>query len=326
MPLQQYLDRHRFLKGAYLMGRRYFDHHVGRDSAALTYYLLFALFPLLIFLSNLVGIMSVDISGFLHEIRAFIPQEALDIIEQYLIYVGRDSSPRLLWFSLVFSVYFPSRAAVSLMFSVRRAYGEHKPTQFVRHQLKLLLYTLSLILMIVLSIGLSVVGGRVLNFCSEHLSGYIALSDGFISLWSGLRFAILGGIVFFPTAMMYGLAQESPMSSTSPLANVSTLNADGTRRMREISCAAAFSADHGGGIQQRFDGAAQAAHAGRKFRRIAIMKIIIVGIGKVGYAIAEQMTGENHDLVVIDRDSAVLDHVDSMLDGDLPTRVSFASV
>ena len=43
------------------------------------------------------------------------------------------------------------------------------------------------------------------------------------------------------------------------------------------------------------------------------MKIIIVGIGKVGYAIAEQMTGENHDLVVIDRNNAVLDHVDSML-------------
>ena len=170
MPLQQYLDRLRFLKGAYLMGRRYFDHHVGRDSAALTYYLLFALFPLLIFLSNLVGIMSVDISGFLHEIRAFIPQEALDIIEQYLIYVGRDSSPRLLWFSLVFSVYFPYRAAGSLMVSVRRAYGEHKPTQFVRHQLKLLLYTLSLILMIVLSIGLSVVGGRVRNFCSSSSS------------------------------------------------------------------------------------------------------------------------------------------------------------
>lgn len=50
--------------------------------------------------------MSVDISGFLHEIRAFIPQEALDIIEQYLIYVGRDSSPRLLWFSLIFPFTF----------------------------------------------------------------------------------------------------------------------------------------------------------------------------------------------------------------------------
>ena len=44
------------------------------------------------------------------------------------------------------------------------------------------------------------------------------------------------------------------------------------------------------------------------------MKIIIVGIGKVGYAIAEQMTGENHDLVIVDQSSAVLDHADSMLD------------
>lgn len=209
MPLQQYLDRHRFLKGAYLMGRRYFDHHVGRDSAALTYYLLFAIFPLLIFLSNLVGMMSFDISQFLAGLHTIMPQQALDIIEQYLIYVGRDSSRQLLWFSLVFSIYFPYRAANALMASVRRAYGEKTPTHFLRYQLKLLLYTLSLILMIVLSIGLSVVGGRVLNFCSEHLSGYIALSDGFISLWSGLRFAILGGIVFFPTAMMYGLAQES---------------------------------------------------------------------------------------------------------------------
>ena len=171
--MQQYLDRHRFLKGIYLMVRRYFDHHVGRDSAALTYYLLFALFPLLIFLSNLVGIMSVDISGFLYEIRAFIPQEALEIIEQYFTYVSRDSSPRLLWFSLIFSIYFPYRAASSLLGSVRRAYGEHRPTQFLRYQLKLLLYTLSLILMVVLSIGLSVVGGRVLNYVSSHLSAYI---------------------------------------------------------------------------------------------------------------------------------------------------------
>ena len=209
--MQQYLDRHRFLKGIYLMVRRYFDHHVGRDSAALTYYLLFALFPLLIFLSNLVGIMSVDISGFLYEIRAFIPQEALDIIEQYLIYVGRDSSPRLLWFSLIFSIYFPYRAASSLMGSVRRAYGEHRPTQFLRYQVKLLLYTLSLILIIIISIALSVVGERVLNFVSGYISNYITitLNDRTIRLWSILRFALLGGIVFFPIALMYGLAQES---------------------------------------------------------------------------------------------------------------------
>ena len=45
----------RFFRGTALFVRRYFDHRVARDSAALTYYLLFAMFPLLIFLSNLVG-------------------------------------------------------------------------------------------------------------------------------------------------------------------------------------------------------------------------------------------------------------------------------
>lgn len=203
--MNHYLERHHFLSGAYQMAQRYFDHHVARDSAALTYYLLFALFPLLIFLSNLVGMMSLDINQFLAWLHPIMPQEALEIIEQYLIYVSRDSNRQLLWFSLIFSIYFPYRAASALMGSVRKAYGAQPPTHFWRYQFKLLLYTLCLIVIIVLSIALSVVGGRVLNF----VSGYISLSDGFIELWSRLRFAVLGFFVFFAIALMYALAQES---------------------------------------------------------------------------------------------------------------------
>ena len=44
------------------------------------------------------------------------------------------------------------------------------------------------------------------------------------------------------------------------------------------------------------------------------MKIIIVGLGKVGYAIAEQLSDEDHDLVIVDQSSAALDHADAMLD------------
>ena len=58
----------RFFRGTALFVRRYFDHRVARDSAALTYYLLFAMFPLLIFLSNLVGFFAVDIEGFLRQL------------------------------------------------------------------------------------------------------------------------------------------------------------------------------------------------------------------------------------------------------------------
>lgn len=43
--------------------RRYYLHDVGRDSAALTYYLLFALFPLLVFISTLLGILKLDVDS-----------------------------------------------------------------------------------------------------------------------------------------------------------------------------------------------------------------------------------------------------------------------
>lgn len=45
------------------MIRRYYLHDVARDSAALTYYLLFAIFPLLIFVSTLLGILELDVDS-----------------------------------------------------------------------------------------------------------------------------------------------------------------------------------------------------------------------------------------------------------------------
>ena len=50
--------------------RRYFIHDVGRQSAALAYYLLFMLFPFLIFLSSLLGLLDLDISGITRSLEA----------------------------------------------------------------------------------------------------------------------------------------------------------------------------------------------------------------------------------------------------------------
>lgn len=44
------------------------------------------------------------------------------------------------------------------------------------------------------------------------------------------------------------------------------------------------------------------------------MKIIIVGGGKVGYTLAQQLTTENHDITLIDNDAEVLTHADETLD------------
>ncbi len=195
--------KHPLFRGAHLLLRRYFDHRVGHNSAALTYYLIFAIFPLLSFLSNLVGIFALDIEGFLLEFSALIPNEVLEIVLQYLRYISENSNRALLVFSLVFSVYFPFRAANALLFSVRRAYGMEKPENFLRYQLKVLVFTAALLLLIPLSLVIVLVGERVLVF----LSSFIYLSDRFIALWGDVRFLLLAVFIFFAIAVLYAFGQ-----------------------------------------------------------------------------------------------------------------------
>ena len=42
------------------------------------------------------------------------------------------------------------------------------------------------------------------------------------------------------------------------------------------------------------------------------MKIIIVGNGKVGYAIASQLAGEHHDIVMVDDNAVALQRAEML--------------
>ena len=202
--MSDFWERHRFARFAALLARRYYDHHVARDSAALTYYLLFALFPLLIFLNNLVAVWAFDLDALLTEAAAVIPRDVVELLRQYLAYLSRVSSRTLMWFSLVFTIYFPYRAVNALFQSVRKAYDAGMPKLLMRHQFRVLLYTILLIVTIFLSIAVSSVGGRALKF----LSDYVYLSDAVIALWPRLRFVLLGAVLLGMIALLYALALD----------------------------------------------------------------------------------------------------------------------
>lgn len=44
------------------------------------------------------------------------------------------------------------------------------------------------------------------------------------------------------------------------------------------------------------------------------MKIVLVGGGKVGFALCRSLVAEKHDVVLIEQDEAVLDHIVSRFD------------
>lgn len=197
----------------------YWAHDVARDSAALTYYFFFAFFPLIIFVSTLIGLMDVDVESISSMLRTIMPVSAVEWVESYLSYVTENQNSTLMWFSLFFSVYFPFRAANTLMRSVRRAYHVRRPKKLLRYNLKVLIFTVLLLLTILVGFAAAVVGRRLLAFVGR----YITIHAGVAEIWLRLRFILLAAIVWAMIAIVYGLAQDEriPVSDIYPGALVS---------------------------------------------------------------------------------------------------------
>ena len=178
---------------------------MAQEAAALAYYLLFMIFPLLIFLSSLLGLLELDISGITNSLDALLPSGVVDVVESYLSYVSQTSSRTMLWFGLVFTIYFPMRAADCLMIAVRRAYHLPRPKNQVLYMMKVLLYTVFLLVTIALTLALVTVGRQALEFAGR----FVVVPEAFIELWTDLRFLVLGGVMFGAVGLLYAAAQDS---------------------------------------------------------------------------------------------------------------------
>lgn len=188
---------------------RYHRHDVAQQSAALAYYLLFTLFPMLIFVSSLLGLLNIQTADALEMLATVLPDAVVDLCGTYLNYVSETATATMFWFSLVFSIYFPMRAANCLMRSVRRAYGLKRPVSLVRHYLRVLLFTAVLILVVVASLLLMTFGQRLLLY----LAGRVPFMTGVIRLWHYLRFFLLALLLFATLGTLYALAQDQRQSA-----------------------------------------------------------------------------------------------------------------
>ncbi len=184
---------------------RYIIHGVAQEAAALAYYLLFMIFPLMIFLSSLLGLLDLDISSIMEALAHLLPAGVVELAGSYLVYVSETSSRAMLWFGLVFTIYFPMRAADCLMTAVRKAYHLPRPKNQILYTAKVLLYTVFLLVSIALALALATVGRAALEFAGR----FLIVPAAFIDLWTDLRFLVLGGVMFAAVGLLYAAAQDS---------------------------------------------------------------------------------------------------------------------
>ena len=174
----------------------YFDNKVGRNAAAMTYYLLFAMFPFFIFVTSLLGLLHLPTLTLDGQITRFLPEDVVVFLNLAIEHITKSSNNALLTFGLVFSVWFPLRAVSNLMEAINDIYGEEKSGS---HSIRTAILTALTIVLIPAMLLLLLLGERVLGFVGE----YIPISAEFISGWSRMRFVPMAAALLFMLSAVY---------------------------------------------------------------------------------------------------------------------------
>ena len=174
----------------------YFDNKVGRNAAAMTYYLLFAMFPFFIFVTSLLGLLHLPTLTLDGQITRFLPEDVVVFLNLAIEHITKSSNNALLTFGLVFSVWFPFRAVSNLMEAINDIYGEEKSGS---HSIRTAILTALTIVLIPAMLLLLLLGERVLGFVGE----YIPISAEFITGWSRMRFVPMAAALLFMLSAVY---------------------------------------------------------------------------------------------------------------------------
>lgn len=191
-----------------LLMQRYFDDDVGRESASAAYYLLFTIFPFMVFVSFFLSAVKPDVILASKYVENILPDGVIDLINTYMGYVSSSHDKAFLVFALIFCFYFPMRATNSLMRSIRRATNVPKPHGFIKHQLKLLFYTIFILISFVGAIAFISVGSHIMNF----LEATTRVSTLFFDIWSQFRLVFLALLLFLVLYVLYSYAGDKRTS------------------------------------------------------------------------------------------------------------------
>lgn len=193
-----------------VLGRRVWEEFYAGSllthAAALSFYFLLALFPLLLFLITILGFLTN--SG--NEMRASLfaqlsriaPPSASALVYATIDEVAREADGTKLSFGLVTALWVASSGVAALSESLNAMYGVKESRPYWRTRLSSIGLTVALIVLIVSPLMLMLYGGEI----GEAIANHFNQGSSFITVWSVLQVPIALAFVLFSFALIYYFA------------------------------------------------------------------------------------------------------------------------
>ena len=177
-------------------------------AAQLAYYLILALFPFILVLVSLMGTFGSEelASEVLGYFRQVVPGEAYEIIETFTanIISGREKSPTLLSFGILFTLWSASGAFAALINALNRAYDVQETRPFWKVRGIAILMTLGLSVLVLVGVLLLVVGEPI----GKTVANIFGLGDLFLLVWDIARWPVALLFMVLTVALLYYFAPD----------------------------------------------------------------------------------------------------------------------
>lgn len=178
------------------MANIYVSNRVSRSAAALSYALTLSLFPTLICVHAMLASFATDISSMLEGLTAFIPEETLKYISDYIDYISTQDN-RALFTAGLLATATTSAAAFRTIHSIMADIQGAPRFNGIFKLLFSFVFSLLFLAAIYFSIIVMVAGNWLISILSHVLPHATALS-----VWTWFRYPLLFIIMVF---IIYGL-------------------------------------------------------------------------------------------------------------------------
>lgn len=163
----------------HMLIKRFFEDEVIAMSNELTYKLILAIFPFIIFAMSLIGFFNIDGNYLLSQIDGILPDQIHSMLVVFVNEVVNEKNPGILSVSLIVSIFSSSSGFNAIIKGINKAYGITDKRNILQKRLISMLLTVVFAVTLVSSALLFVFRDKIASLLMRYFPGNSAVSTVF---------------------------------------------------------------------------------------------------------------------------------------------------
>jgi len=186
------------------ISRRYIGHEVSRQGAQLAYFCTLSMFPFIIIINVLIGLLDINRETVIQMLLPVLPYETVDMISSYVSYLNYNARYSVLSVGIVITIFSASKAMTALTHALNRAYKAPRRKGLVKNTCISMAMVVMLAITVLVTILFLLAGEKVMAFANIHVN-----APGMLNF---ARWGIVLVILFFSITALYKFVPNAKIS------------------------------------------------------------------------------------------------------------------